>query len=235
MSEKTPQPKSTKKTTKKVTKKTTKKTTKKVAKKTVKKTAKKTTKKVVKKVVKKTTKKRARKSVVTEAPTRKAPTALAEERAFSRMTKHAMYAGLAVFVCMLGASVAIGFSDSGEIDVSAAIEERKRKADEKELRRIEQMAAGQAKEVVPFGGLVSSNEPAPPKRNLLAEAKFGTASSTASTTATTTDDVATSTEELVVEETATTTEEVIEETPDPEPSEDTSDTETATTTTETTN
>lgn len=197
MPERTSEKKPVKKTVKKTTRKTTAK--KSVAKKAV---AKKTT---TRKVAANKASTSTTKSGTKRAVQRKVPTTLAAQAAKRSFEKKLVLISLGIFCVVLVGSAFIGSDGTGYIDVTSAIEERKRKADEKELARIENIAVKQTKGK-PFGGLVGSGQVNTPKPKA-EETK--TASSTESVTASSTDATASSTEpvteENISDEIATTT------------------------------
>lgn len=170
--------------------------------------AKKSTRKVASKKVarKKTTVKssNASKEAVerTSASTRKAPTAVATRESSYRRARTTIILGGAICVVLLGAGVAIGLSDSGQIDVRDQIAAQRESASPEEQAALDQMARSKnqaTEDGRPNGGLVPSSA-----RRKSAPAAPPPAD-TSTTSATSTDEAASSSP-AVTEDTSTTTE-----------------------------
>jgi hypothetical protein len=149
----------------------------KVARKT---TAKKTVRRTTTKVAPRRT--AARKTA--EISLRKAPARVSVSPAFQKRSKTPLIV-TTVLVVVIGASVGIGYSDKGTIDVSSVITERKQNATPEEHELFKTIPVQQSQNNVINGGLVGAGKPPS-----LVPAKQPEIASTSHETATTTEDTA---------------------------------------------
>jgi hypothetical protein len=95
------------------------------------------------------------------APIRKAPARVsATPSPRKRGSKKIVVAGIILLV-IVGASVAIGFTDKGPIDVTSVIATRKQNATGEEQRALESVPVQQGQSGVVNGGLVGTGAPSP--------------------------------------------------------------------------
>lgn len=124
---------------------------------------------------------------VAKTTTRKAPTHSDEPEVTKASARsYTPFIVVAVFVVLVGGSVAIGFSDDGQINVSHTINDRKINGTPEEQSQIQNIPVQQNRSNKPLGGLVPSKaENKPPEPQVEA----------ASTTASSSEETASSTEE----------------------------------------
>jgi len=108
------------------------------------------------KVVRKTTAKR----VVRKTAARKAPTQVADTGAREGRTM-LPFVAIGIFIVIVGASVAIGFSDSGQINVENTINYKRDHGTEEEKQELQNIPVQRTRPSVPNGGLVPTTDPDP--------------------------------------------------------------------------
>ena len=124
--------------------------------------------------------KRATRKVATKT-VRKAPTRT--ESGGEERRNLMPFVAIAVFVLVIGVSVAVGFSDDGEINIEGTINERRISGTDEEKAALQNIPVQRKRPSAPNGGLVPTTDPNPdsvPKPPV---------EETASTTATSTDEV----------------------------------------------
>lgn len=105
----------------------------------------------------KVTKKSTTKKVATKKTTRrKAPTRTKAAPA-SKKPNFIPFIAIGVFMVIVGASIAIGFSDNGVIDINATVAERRSQVAPEEQAQFDNIPVQQARKDVPDGGLVPTN------------------------------------------------------------------------------
>ncbi len=137
-----------------------------------------------------------------EEPVRRAPTPIQAERKAAKRGNRALVAIGIFFIVVAGSGVAIGMTDSGQIDVVAVVNERNERVGRGEVREgestmtvpVQNMTGGDNGAMIPADpSLIPTPPPVPAE--------------TASSTATSTDETASSTEAVDGEEAETTNEE----------------------------
>lgn len=141
---------------------------------------------------------------------RRAPTPLRAERTATAKSRQSLFVALILFFVLSGVGVAIGMSDSGQIDVVAVVNERNERVNRGEVRTGESTITVpvQNGDVRPNGGLVPADPgsiPPPPEPE---------AATTTDATASSTDEGTATSSETSLEEPVTDT----EITPEPEAS-----------------
>ncbi len=107
-------------------------------------------------VVRKTTaRKVVRKTAVRKAPTQAAPEGVRERRTMLP------FMAIGVFVVIVGASVAVGFSDDGQINVENTINNKRDFGTEEEKEALQNIPVQRARPSAPNGGLVPTADPDP--------------------------------------------------------------------------
>jgi hypothetical protein len=157
-----------------------------VRKTTAKKTIRRSTTKVAprKTAVRKTTDAPSKSAV---ASVRKAPARTSVATPRRRGSKKTIVLGV-ILLCIVGASVAIGYSDKGQIDVTSLIAARKQNATPEEQQTFESVPVQQGQSGVVNGGLVGTGAPSP----LVPTNPAPQSASTTPDTATSSDDAAVS-------------------------------------------
>jgi len=143
----------------------------KVRKTTAKKTIRRTTTKVAprKTAARKTASSTVAHSTPASVP-RKAPSRFSPQAAPRRKSKKKLIAGTLFFLVMLCASIAIGYTDKGQIDVSSVIATRKGNATPEEQQAFQTVPVQQTQNNLVNGGLVGSgnqNAQTPPQQEVL--------------------------------------------------------------------
>lgn len=138
-------------------------------------------------VRKRATRKVARKTTTRKAPTRETAVDVSPERSYFPLIV------IGVLILIIGGSVAIGFSDDGQINISDTINNKKIHGTEEEKAALQNIPVQPSRPALPDGGLVPTTQknPNPPKP---------IETDTASTTASSTDATASSTDEVITEE-----------------------------------
>jgi len=133
---------------------------------------------------------------------RKAPTREVGGNGAGRHSK-AVFIAIGAFVVFFGMSLAIGFSDSGQINVSSTFNTIRTSGTEEQQEQLRNIPVQQGRSALPDGGLVPSGDVNP--EPVVPEPE------TASSTATTTDETASSTDSVTEESPTETAEEVGDE------------------------
>lgn len=105
----------------------------------------------------KVVRKRATKKVATKTTVRKAPTRTKQSVVSERRNLALPIAG-GVFVIILGISVAVGFSDGGQIDITETVAERMNTATPEEQAKMNSLPVQKARTAAPDGGLVPTSD-----------------------------------------------------------------------------
>lgn len=134
-------------------------------------------------VRKQATRRAVRKTAPRKAPTYEASGEVSAERSYVK------FIVIAVFVLIVGGSVAIGFSDSGQINITNTINNKKEYGTPEEKEQLQNIPVQPSRPALPDGGLVPTTavNPNPPPGPATSEV----ASTTATTTSTTTESAAT--------------------------------------------
>lgn len=157
------------------------------------------------KVVRKTTTKRmVRKTAARKAPTQVADTVVRGERERRTLLP---FAAIGIFVVIVGASIAVGFSDDGQINVENTINNKRQHGTEEEKQALESIPVQRARPSAPNGGLVPTTDPDP---DAPAAAPVEVGTSTATSTDEATEDAEGETEAETAETTETTEEAPVE-------------------------
>jgi len=149
-----------------------------------------TTKRAVRRTASKTVPARSTVRKTTATSVRKAPSRVAEAPATRtvRRSPKALFAGIFLFLVLLGVSAVIGFSDKGQLDVASAIALRKQGATTQEEKdALENVPTEQAVNALPNGGLVAldASEVPPPPPSVVSTTTENTASSSDATASST--------------------------------------------------
>lgn len=123
-----------------------------------------TAKKVVRRTVTKTVPARSTVSKTVASSVRKAPVRITSTPLTSssrRKTPKTIFIGIALFIVLLSASIAIGYSDKGELNVENMISMRKQNATGAEQEALSSVPTEQTDSAVPNGGLVGMGQSDP--------------------------------------------------------------------------
>ena len=151
----------------------------------------------------KVVRKRATKNVATKTTARKAPTRT-ESSAGDGQRSLAPFIAIGFFALVVGVSVFLGLSDSGQINVADTLQQKRDSGTDEEREQLKNIPVQNNKPKVKDGGLVPTTDVNP---QVLVPTPADSASSTASSTdasATSTEAVADEGGEVPTEETATT-------------------------------
>lgn len=139
-------------------------------------------KKAPRKVVRKTTKVVSAKAPapkrvasVRKAPVRNTQTPVVSEK--KQAAPKSQFIATAICFVIIGGAIAVGYSDTGSIDVTHVISERKQNASPQEQELFKTIPVQQGQSNVPNGGLVGSGKSAPVPPPVTATSSDATASS----------------------------------------------------------
>lgn len=123
---------------------------------------------------KKIPRKQPAKKTTRKTVSRKAPTKVAANRARRKNKNVALGVSLVVFCVFVSISIVIGYSDSGQINVSNTISEKKNNGTLEEQEKIKHIPVQQSQQNIPNGGLIPTSDPDQSTRKVIEQESTGT-------------------------------------------------------------